>query len=181
MPTDITEHPEAPDLEELGDFVVEPVPLDEIRRRHDEGLALIEDNLVERDDLDVRIPLYRAADGREKQQQDIGTYLYRFIQLFGSPQLPEYFAGEDISDRTNETFKFLLRVLTPEDADGALPDQWLMTVYDWKVGLGVGVAEWCEDGDPDVTAGSEQAYVSLRLAHNIGSEPVQCEFEGIWY
>lgn len=181
MPTDITEHPEAPDLEELGDFVVEPVPLDEIRRRHDEGLALIEDNLVERDDLDVRIPLYRAADGREKQQQDIGTYLYRYTQLFGSPQIPEYFAGEDISDRTNETFKYLFRVRNRDDPDGAVPEEWLLTVYDWKVGLGVSVAEWREDADADVTAGTDQALTSLRLAHNIGSEPVRCEFEEVWY
>lgn len=181
MPTNIHEHPEAPDIEELHNFIVEPVPPAEIQDHLDDGRVLVEDNLVERDDLDIRIPLHRASDGRE-MQADIGTFLYRYVQLFGTPNVPGYTAGEDISWRTNETFKYLLKV-TPESAadDEDLPDEWLMTLCDWKVGLGVGFAEWADDEDADVEAGEYTALTTLRLAHNIGSEPVQCEFEDIWY
>lgn len=180
MPTDIIDHPEAPDLEELGEFVVEPIPLEEIEVNRAEGLALVEDNLIEREDLDIRVPLHRVAEGRELDQ-DIGTYLYRYTQLFGSPQVPGYFAGEDISDRSNEVFKYLLHVVAPEEGHPELPDEWLITVFDWNVGLGVSVAEWHDDEDATVSANKAQAIASLRLAHNIGSEPVECEFEDIWY
>lgn len=181
MPTNIYEHPEAPDIEELHNFIVEAVPPETIRERHDDGQTLVEDNLTERDDLDIRIPLRRASDGRELEQ-DIGTYYYRFTQLLGTPNLPVAVAGEDISERTNETFKYLLKVTPEADADSDdLPEEWLMTVYDWKVGFGVSYAEWTDDADASITADEYLALTTLRLAHNIGSEPVQCEYEDIWY
>lgn len=178
MPTDITEHPEAPDLETLGEFVVEPVRRDEIERRRESGQTLIEENLVERDDLDVHVGLDRQSSGRE-HVQDIGNYLYRYTQLFGAPQFPEYLAGEDISWRTNETFKYLLRISAPEGSD--LPDDWLVTVFDWKVRLGVAVAEWREEEDAALDVDRDHALASLKLVHNVGSERVRCEYEDVWY
>jgi hypothetical protein len=181
MPTDIFEHPDAPDVEALGEFIVEPVAPEDVRRFRAKEFTLVEDNLIEREDLDVRMPLQRAGqDERPEIPDDIGTYLYRYTQLFGTPQHPDYLAGQDIRDRTNETFKYVLRVTAPEHDE--LPEEWLMTIFDWKVGLGAGVADWYEDpADAEVRASRQQALTTLQLAHNIGSEPIQCEYEEVWY
>lgn len=178
MPVDLTEHPDAPDPQTLGELTIEPVPYADILRRREHGEALVEDNVRERDDLDVHVSLSRKVEGRETQQE-IGDLLYRYTQLFGSPQMPEYLAGEDISWRTDTTFKYLLRVTGDVDSD--LPSQWLMTVFDWRVGLGAAVAEWFEDPPESYMADRSLALTSLVLAHNVGSEPIQCEYEGIWY
>jgi hypothetical protein len=181
MAIDITDHPDAPDPERLGEFIVEPVPLAEIDRLRDQGETLREDNLLERDDLGVKLPRGKGSDGRElREGNDVGTYLYRYTQLFGSPQVPEYFAGEDISERTNVTFKYLLEVTSPSDVAEEFPEQWLMTVFDWKVDLGVAIAEW-HDEPGELTADSTLGLTALQLAHNIGSEPVTCEFADVWY
>jgi hypothetical protein len=178
MPTNIQEHPDAPDLAELGEFVMEPVPRAEIEQRREDGQSLVEDNLSERDNLDVYVGLNRTSRGRE-EVQDIGNFLYRYTQLFGAPQCPEYLAGEDISNRTNETFKFLLRVTAPEETP--YPPEWLVPVFDWKVRLGVGVAEWRDDAAATLTVDRDLALATIKLIHNAGVEPVRCEYEDIWY
>lgn len=178
MPEDITEHPDAPDLETLSELVIEPVPEEEIRRRRDAGEHLCEENLRERDDLDYHVSLNRQVRGKD-HYQDIGTFLYRYVQLFGTPTFPEYRAGEDISWRDDSTFKYLFEVRAPENPN--LPDEWLMTIFDWRVDLGVAVAEWHDDPDVSVESDDAVAFASVRLAHNIGGEPVQCEFEDTWY
>lgn len=178
MPTDITDHPDAPDLETLSQLVIEPVPTDEVQRRRDDGEHLCEENLREREDLDYELTLNRQVRGHD-HSQDIGTFLYRYVQLFGTPQLPEWHAGEDVSEREDTTFKYLFRVTAPEEP--SLPDEWLMTIFDWRVDLGVAVAEWNGTPDASVSADEDVAYASIRLAHNIGGEPVQCEFEDTWF
>lgn len=178
MPTDITDHPDAPDLETLSQLVVEPVPTEEIERRREAGEHLSEDNLREREDLDYHLTLNRQVRGKD-MDQDVGTFLYRYVQLFGTPQLPEFHAGEDISGREDTTFKYLFEVTAPEEP--SLPDDWLLTVFDWRVDLGVAVAEWHDDPDATVDADEDLALTSLRLAHNVGGEPVQCEYEDTWF
>lgn len=178
MPEDITQHPDAPDLETLAELVIEPVPAEEIERRREAGEHLAEDNLREREDLDYTLTLNRQVRGHDTDQ-NIGTFLYRYVQLFGTPTFPEYRAGEDISWREDTTFKYLFEVSAPENPE--LPDEWLMTIFDWRVDLGVAVAEWREDSDASITADEAVAYASIRLAHNIGGEPVQCEFEDTWF
>lgn len=170
----VADHPGAPAVDRLAELLVEPVPRAEIEAPRDDGEVLVEHGVRERDDVDVEVRLDRTAGGR-RVDRDVGTYLYRFVQLFGTPKLPEYAAGEDVGWREDGTFKYLLRV----DAGGVggdLPPEWLMTVYDYRVSLGVPVAEWCpserEATEPDA---------AVSLARNAGGEPVACEYEGVRY
>ncbi|WP_117591870.1 hypothetical protein [Haloprofundus halophilus] len=176
MPVDIRDHPAAPDLDALGDLTLEPVPAEEIRRRLDDGDELLEDELRERDDVDAYVELNRRSQGGE--YGDIGTALYRLVQLFGTPQLPGYEAGGDLRERTDETFNYLFRVGT--DAE-ELPDEWLVTVHDWHVDLGVSLAGWESDGVDPAEMETAVGLVSLALVTNVVTEPVQCEYEDIWY
>lgn len=177
---DIRQHPEAPDLERIRDVTVDPVPLAEIRERREAGEVLLEDNLRDRDDLDVQLDM--SDQPGEEVTGDVGTALYRYTQLFGSPQWPDLFAGEDISDRDDEVFKFLLRATVDQDDESyELPDEWLFTLHDWHVRLGASVATWSEDPDEAFEADTKVALTTLHIAHNLGNEAVQCEFKDIWY
>lgn len=181
MAIDIRRHPDAPDLDALNDIIVEPVPRGEIDEHRARGDTLIEDKLREREDLDIRLELNDDPGG--PVEGNIGTVLYRYTQLFGVPQFPEYHAGEDISNRSDETFKYLLRVQL--DSSDELPDEWLVTVYDWRVELGASVAAWRyapdEDDHEKFTADTATALTTLQLVHNIGNEPVECEYKNIWF
>lgn len=177
MPRDVRSHPDAPDLEQLRNLVLDPVSQDEIRRRRSEGEVLAEDVINEREDLDVYAPM--SDDPGETAEGDVGTALYRLVQLFGTPPFPEDAAGEDVSDRRETTYAYLFRVRVEDDA-AELPDEWLMTVRDWKLEVGVGVCEWREDGEA-FEADPAVALTSMALAQNVTTEPVECEYEGIWY
>ncbi|WP_158057448.1 hypothetical protein [Halorussus halophilus] len=177
MPTDVRNHPDAPDFEQLQNVVLDPVTQEEIQRRRHDGEVLVEDVVNERDDLDVRAPV--SNEPGEPIDGDVGTVLYRLVQLFGTPQFPEYMAGEDISDRHETTYKYLFRARVEDDSD-ELPDEWLMTIQDWRVELGVSVAEW-RDSDESFTADSTTALTSLTLAQNVTASAVECDYEDIWY
>lgn len=176
MAFEIRDHPAAPPLEQLQDLTLVPVPPTEIESRFDAGEQLVEVDLMDdRDDVVVHLedePM--AGDTKE----DIGTALYRFTQLFGTPQFPGFTAGTDVSDRDDTTFKYLFE-LQAEDAPD-LPDSWLVTVYDRHVRLGVGLAGW--EGETDPTDYDESVgIVSIALVTNVATEPVQCEYKGKWY
>jgi len=177
MPTDVRTHPDAPDLEQLQNLVLEPVSQDEIRRRRENGETLAEDLINDREDLDVRAPM--SEEPGEPVDGDVGTALYRLVQLFGTPTFPEYMAGEDISDRRETTYKYLFRVELGDDVAG-LPDEWLITVGDWKVEVGVGVCEW-RDEESEFTADTQVALTSMALVQNVTAEPVECDYKDIWY
>ncbi|MFB6221635.1 MAG: hypothetical protein ABEH90_09365 [Halolamina sp.] len=176
---DIREHPDAPDLDRITEFTVEPVPLERVRERRENGEVLVRDNLLDRDDLDVRIPL--SDEPAEDETENVGVALYRLVQLFGTPNLPEYLAGSDISWREDDTFGYLFRAVTDQDEGSEeLPDSWLFTVHDYHVRLGASVVEWRDEAG-DLTADTETALTSLHLAHNLANEPVQCEFKDLWF
>ncbi|WP_205427378.1 hypothetical protein [Halorussus sp. MSC15.2] len=177
MPIDVRTHPDAPDLEQLQNLVLEPIPQDEIRRRREDGQVLVEDVINDRDDLDVRAPL--TDEPGEVAEGDVGTALYRLVQLFGTPPFPEYMAGEDISDRYETTYKYLFRVEVRDDAE-ELPDEWLLTIRDWELEVGVGVCEW-RDEEEAFTADSTVALTSMALAQNVTNEPVNCDYKDVWY
>lgn len=177
MPQDVRSHPDAPDMDQLRNLVLEPVPRAEIERRRADGETLLEDVVNEREDLDVYAPMSEAPG--EPTKGDVGTGLYRLVQLFGTPQFPEFMAGEDISDREKTTYKYLFRASVEDDVE-ELPDEWLMTIMDWKVRVGVGVATWASE-DEDFTADSTVALTSMALAQNVTSEAIQCDFKDIWY
>lgn len=177
MSVDIRNHPDAPDPESLEDVVIEPVPRDEIERRRSDGEVLVEDNVRERDDLNVIAYLSPEPDGSESVS--VGVGLYRLIQLFGSPQMPEYHAGEDISGRTDETFKYLFRARR-EDGNDELPTEWLFTVHDSHVRFAASVAEWREEDD-EFTADDQVALTTYALAQQLVVEPVEAVYEDILY
>jgi hypothetical protein len=102
------------------------------------------------------------------------------VQLFGTPPFPEDMAGEDISDRRETTYAYLFEVRVDDEVE-SLPDEWLVTIRDWKLEVGVGVCEWREDGDDAFEADPQVALTSMALAQNVTTEPVECEFEDIWY
>lgn len=178
MPIDIRKHPDAPDPESLQDVTVEPVPADEIARKRDSGQVLVEDNVRERDDLDVIAYLSPEPNGEDAV--DIGTGLYRLIQMFGTPQLSEYHAGEDISWRTDETFKYLFRASRESSEDDDIPEEWLFTVHDSHVRYAASVAEWRETDD-EFVADDQVALTTYVLAQQIVAEPVQAVYEGTFY
>lgn len=179
MPVDIRNHPDAPDPESLQDVTVEPVPVDEIADERDAGRVLVEDNVRERDDLDVMAYLSPEPDGDDAV--DVGTGLYRLIQLFGTPQLSEYHAGEDISWRTDETFKYLFRARREESGDDDLPEEWLFTVHDSHVRYAASVAEWREEGDEEFVADDQVALTTYALAQQMAHEPVLAVYEDTPY
>ncbi len=174
---DIRNHPEAPDFEELQDIVVEPVPREEIESRRADGEVLVEDNVRERDDLNV--VAYLSGEAGAVETDNIGVPLYRLTQLFGTPQFPELQAGEDISWRTDETFKYLFRVTYKGNPD-ELPSEWLMTIHDSHVRYAASVAEW-RDEATGFTADSKLALTSYMLALEIVLEPVECVFEDMLF
>ena len=179
MSVDIRKHPDAPEPEALEDIVIEPVPPEEIARKRDEGSVLVEDNVREREDLDVIAYLSPEANGEDAVSVGIG--LYRLIQLFGTPQIPEYHAGEDISHRTDETFKYLFRAHRESaDESDELPDEWLFTVHDSRVRYAASVAEWRDD-DETFTADDQVALTTYALAQQLVVEPVEAVYEDVPY
>lgn len=176
---DVRNHPDAPDFEELQDIVVEPIPPAEIEARRADGEVLVEDNVREREDLNVTAPL--SEQPGEEVDDDAGVVLYRFTQLFGTPQVPEYHAGEDISWRTDETFKYLLRA-THQGDPSEIPEEWLLTVHDSHVRLGASVAEWCDtEPESSFTADAKLALTTYALVQKIALQSVQCVYEDILY
>ncbi|UIO98459.1 hypothetical protein Hbl1158_07750 [Halobaculum sp. CBA1158] len=176
---DIRDHPDAPSIEELREFTLVPVAREEIVDRRADGEELSEVNVREaRDDVHVELEPDPTDRG---SHDDIGTALYRLVQLFGTPNVPDYDAGSDLSEREDTTFKYLLRVVNEsEEENRSLPDEWLVTVYDYHVELGVGLAGWSDGTDPAEYDGGVQ-IVSLALVTNVVGEPLQCVYKDKWY
>lgn len=182
MPIDIREHPDAPDPElfKNAEIVVEPVTQEEIEQKRDAGNVLVEDNIRNRNDLNVTAYINPNPDSEE--YQSVGVGLYRLIQLFGTPQFPEYRAGEDISHRTDEVFKYLFRASIGEDVQPSedFPDEWLLTIHDSHVRFAASVAEW-RDEESEFTADDDLALTTYALAQQLVADPVPCIYEDIPY
>lgn len=179
MPVDIRDHPDAPSIEELREFTLVPVAREEIETRVGEGEELRELNLrEERNDVYVQL---NSDPDEPGSSLDIGMVLYRLVQLFGTPQVPGFEAGGDVSDRDDTTFKYLFRLIREGDIEGALPEEWLVTVFDNHVDLGVALAGWSGDGVDPSEYGDDVVLVSLALATNVVTEPVTCAYEDKWY
>ncbi|MFC7098534.1 hypothetical protein [Halobaculum marinum] len=179
MPVDIRDHPQAPPAEELQGFTLIPVSREEIASRQADGETLAEADLTaERDDVYVELDPDPTDRGTH---DDIGTALYRLVQLFGTPNVPGFDAGGDLSDREHTTFKYLFRLVNDADeGDRTLPDEWLVTAFDKKARLGVGLADWDGEVDPEHVDGAV-GLVSLALVTNVVSEPIETSVEDNWY
>ena len=179
------DHPDGPTEEEMGEYVIDAIDPDKIQKKREDGLTLVEENLLEHEDVDAFINL---NDPGKTGMVDVGTVLYRLIQIFGTPQMPEYQAGNDISWRTDETFKYLLRVRKGVDqeaiAEGKDEDleadgEWLVTVFDHRVRLGVGLAKWDEDPDATVEVVPEEVIPIMAIIKHGVEDPVECVFKEI--
>lgn len=182
MPIDIRTHPDAPDPELFAEseIMIEPVPRAEIERRREDGQVLLEDNVREREDLDVMAYISESPDG--KNAQSIGVAMYRLTQLFGTPQLPEYQAGEDISHRTDEVFKYLFRASMDNPRPEGIPEEWLLTVHDSHVRFAASVAEWREtEPEGGFRADDELALTTYALAQQLVTDAVACVYEDMPY
>jgi hypothetical protein len=179
----VLNHPDAPAVEELSEYVVEPVAPDVIERRREAGETLVEANLLEHDAIDAYVELSQP----DEEIVDVGTVLYRLVQLFGTPQFPEYRAGEDISWRHDETFKYLLSAREGAEApvegdpEATTDDGRLLTVFDYHVGLGIGLAAWHDGPDATVDVETEEAIALMALITHAVTDPVQCEYEDLWF
>lgn len=118
-------------------FTVEPVPPGAIRERIDNGDVLATTDVP--DYLDRPI----ACDA------DTSIALYRLVQLFGTPNVPGLEAGADQPIRHERTWQYLFRVVyRPEAEDGSRPPvgtedrEYLLSVYDFRTNLSVGISEW---------------------------------------
>lgn len=147
-------------------FTVEPVAPTVIRDRLDDGRVLVTTDVP--DYLDRSI----ASDA------DPGIALYRLVQLFGTPNVPGLEAGADQPMRERTTWQYLFRVgvgpaadvddtsdaagtdAAATDATGAdagatgeapaAGREDLLSVYDYRTDLSVGISEWHRrDGESD--------------------------------
>jgi len=110
----------------------------------------------------------RIDDGERLATTDIPTYLgkpiatntdasialYRLIQLFGTPNVPGLEAGAPQPMREKTTWQYLFEVEYDPGEDplveGMAAGEYLVSVYDYKTNLSVGLASWYRpDEDPD--------------------------------
>ncbi len=118
----------------LDEFTIQPVSPAEIVDRRDAGEMLVS----------FDAPAYLGR--RLFLDTDTSLILYRLVQLFGTPNVPGIEAGADQPARETRTWQYLFEAIhDPEEGEG-----WrrLVSVYDHKTNVSVGLAEW---RDPDET------------------------------
>lgn len=123
-----------------------------------------------------------------------GIALYRLVQLFGTPNVHGLEAGAEQPDRERTTWQYLFEVVE-EGPDGEAGEPVLVSIYDHKTDVSVGISEWQEPADPpervaleptgDVTRLEQELdddhlvdYVELVL--NIVEEPVPATYKDLW-
>ena len=112
---------------------LEPVAPGRIRERADAGETL----------ATTGIPRY--LNRRIASDADTPIALYRLVQLFGTPNVPGLEAGADQPERERRTWQYLFRVTyDPEDEPER---ELLLSVYDDRTNLSVGVSEWYDPED----------------------------------
>lgn len=172
-------------------FTLRPVPPDEIRTRDEAGETLAV--------LDIPSYLSRSL----ASSVDTGTALYRLVQLFGTPNVPGLEAGAHQPERSTMTWQYLLRAeYRPEEGDDddgpPLPEEaaeFLLSVYDFKTNLSVGIAGWTsgegrEPGAAAAPSGTLPAGMELpderflvpaaQLVLSMVEEPVAATYKELW-
>lgn len=158
-------------------FTLEPVAPETLRERAAAG-----DLLVTTD-----VPDY--LERQLAPDIDTGPALYRLVQLFGTPNVPGLEAGVDQPDREMTTWQYLFRVTyTPDDGAEDEPPvpapseetEYLLSVYDYRTNLSVGLSRWRErggrgnsgSGDPGGDAGNTDDGGRRRIAAEPGADPL---------
>lgn len=120
-----------------------------------------------------------------------GMALYRLIQLFGTPNVTAWTAGSGMPDRDVTSWKYLFDV-TYSAPDGE-DRQFLLSIYDHKTDVSVGLSMWDEVGEEGpVPAPTESPPEGLevpdeefceglvQLTLNVLEEPVPATFKELW-
>lgn len=181
-------------------FSVEPADPQAIQRRLAEGQVL--------ETLDVPSHLDRDLS----VEPGTGLVLYRLVQLFGTPNVPGRVAGGDQADRNVTTWQYLFDVTfesegeeDQEPGDEEDPERFLLSIYDYRTGVSVGLSAWREreskrprnvDGVselgvrpptgtpvdcPGVDPPDEEFLEGLlQLALNVVEEPVPATYKELW-
>lgn len=137
---------DATDVVWFEQFTLQPVPPRTVRQRTEAGLTL--------ETMDLPDYLGRSL----APTVDTGLALYRLVQLFGTPNVPGLEAGAVQPERERMTWQYLFRVTyTPgeEEPPVAAPDEetdYLLSAYDYRTNLSVGLAAWLEGDDGRVAA-----------------------------
>lgn len=84
---------------------------------------------------------------------DTSIALYRLVQLFGTPNVPGLEAGADQPGRERTTWQYLFRATHTPDDEEAPDRELLVSVYDDRTNISVGLSEWHDlDDDPERVA-----------------------------
>lgn len=119
-----------------------------------------------------------------------GMALYRLVQLFGTPNVDVWIAGSEMPDRDVTTWQYLFDVtFTPEEGTDR---EFLLSVYDYKTDVSVGLSVWESGGDRPVAAPTDSAPAGLELPEesfreglvqltlNMLEEPVPATHKELW-
>lgn len=153
----------------------------------------------------------RLADGRALETTDLPSYLgtkahtdaetgvclYRLVQLWGTPNVPELTAGGVARERAQTTWQYLFEASYDRGDDDAeaVPDRFLLSVYDFRTDLSTGLSGFrsTDDGlgtvhEPSVAPVGPveplppdaflEGVVSLVL--NMVDEPVPATYKELW-
>lgn len=128
------------DFDRLEALNIEPVAPGRVADRFEAGETL----------WTVDVPSYLGP--KLVVDADTSIALYRFVQLFGTPNLTEragLTAGTDQRPRETRTWQYLFDAsYEPEDGQDR---ELLVSVYDYKTDVSIGVSAW-HDGDDAETA-----------------------------
>jgi hypothetical protein len=80
-------------------------------------------------------------------ETDTGAALYRLVQLFGTPNVPGTEAGGAQRDRTVTTWQYLFGL--HDDPDDGPGRDLLVSIYDYKTDVSVGLSGWRSPGAAD--------------------------------
>jgi hypothetical protein len=86
-------------------------------------------------------------------ETDTGAALYRLVQLFGTPNVPGTEAGGAQRDRTVTTWQYLFAL--HDDPDDGPERDLLVSIYDYKTDVSVGLSGWRSPGATDGDAGGD--------------------------
>lgn len=168
------------DLAFFERFSLEPVSPTEIDTRLDAGERL------------TTLDIPNHLDRQMVVESETGVALYRLVQLFGTPNVPGLTAGADQRERERTTWQYLFRVgFDREDED--IPEEFLLSMYDYKTNVSTGLSAWDSDGGgitepaadieacPAVSPPPDEFLVRVvQLVLNVTEEPVPATFEGLW-
>lgn len=132
---------------------------------------------------------------------DTGTALYRLVQLFGTPNVPGLEAGAAQPTRERTTWQYLFSVVysppegeeEPPVAAPAEETELLLSAYDYKTNLSVGLSEWqptngertaAEPSGEPLPGGDlpDEAFlvVLVQLVLSSVEHPVEATYQELW-